>query len=126
MATAVRLAALALAGSAPAADVGANDDTGKYAADAGALSARWARSGLKQSVMTTRFMPSDPTTIQDGREPSTVRFPFSRSSQAFESRSPCYPAAAEIEDGTATPAAFATWLTLVAHPATRPCTSTSS
>ena len=37
VATAVCLAALALAGSAPAADIGANDDTGKFAADAGAV-----------------------------------------------------------------------------------------
>ena len=35
MAMAVCLAALALAGGAPAADIGANDDTGKFAADSG-------------------------------------------------------------------------------------------
>ena len=39
-------AALALAGDRPAADIGANDDTGKYAADGGvAFFGAWPRSG---------------------------------------------------------------------------------
>jgi hypothetical protein len=70
--------------------------------------------GLKQSVMTTRFVPSDPTTIQDGD--ALDRAIPSPSSPAFASRSPSIPIRlAEIEDGTATPAGFAAWLTLVAQ-----------
>ena len=43
---ALAVAALALAGGAPAADIGANDDTGKYAADGGsAFFAQMAASG---------------------------------------------------------------------------------
>ena len=67
VAAAVSVAALVIAGGAAAADIGANDDTGKFAGDAGAVFfPRMAALGLKQSVMTTRFMPSDPLTIQDG------------------------------------------------------------
>jgi hypothetical protein len=60
------VAALAIVGGAPAAEIGANDDTGKYAADGGGVYfAQMAALGLKQSVMTTRFVPSAPATIQD-------------------------------------------------------------
>ena len=62
--TAVWLAALVLAGGATAAGIGANDDTGKFAADGGTLFfSQMAALGLKQSVMTVRFLPSDPTSI---------------------------------------------------------------
>ena len=63
LATAMCVVALALAaaGAAPAADIGANDDTGKYAADSGSVFfPQMAALGLKQSVMTTRFLPSEP------------------------------------------------------------------
>ena len=117
MATAVCLAALALAlaGSAPAADVGANDDTGKYAADSGTtFFGQMGALGLKQSVMTTRFMPSDPTTIQDGEALDRV-IPVAELA-GLRVALAVYPyPPREIEDGTATPAAFATWLTLVAQ-----------
>jgi hypothetical protein len=54
-----------LAGTAPAANVGANDDTGKYAEDGGgAFFERMSRLGLKQTVMTVRYLPSEPETIQ--------------------------------------------------------------
>ena len=56
VATAMALAVLALAGGASAADIGANDDTGKFAADGGAVFfSEMGMLGLKQSVMTTRF-----------------------------------------------------------------------
>lgn len=64
------LAALlsACAGVAHAADIGANDDTGKYAEDGGStFFARMASLGLKQTVMTVRFLPGEPNTIQ-GKE----------------------------------------------------------
>jgi hypothetical protein len=115
MATAVCLAALALAGGAPAADVGANDDTGKYTADSGTtFFGQMGALGLKQSVMTIRFMPSDPTRIQDGealdRAIPVAELAGLRVALAVYPYPP-----REIEDGTATPAAFATWLTLVAQ-----------
>jgi hypothetical protein len=115
LAIAVGLAALALAGSAPAADVGANDDTGKFAADSGAVFfGQMGALGLKQSVMTTRFMPSDPTTIQDGdaldRAIPVAELAGLRVALAVYPYPP-----REIEDGTATPAGFAAWLTLVAQ-----------
>ncbi len=54
-----------LAGSAAAADVGANDDTGKYAEDGGgAFFERMSRLGLRQTVMTVRYQPDEPDTIQ--------------------------------------------------------------
>ena len=115
MAMAVCLAALALAGSAPAADVGANDDTGKFAADSGTVFfGQMGAIGLKQSVMTTRFLPSDPLTIQDG-EALDRAIPVAELAGLHVALA-VYPyPPREIEDGTATPAAFATWLTLVAQ-----------
>jgi hypothetical protein len=63
--TAVCVAALAGASAVSGADVGANDDTGKYAIDGGdAFYARMAAMGLKQTVMSVRWRPSDPATVQ--------------------------------------------------------------
>ena len=59
-------AALALAQAATAAEIGANDDTGKFAPDGGALFfARMHELGLRQTVLTVRFRPSEPDVIQD-------------------------------------------------------------
>lgn len=115
VAAAVSVAALAIAGGAPAADIGANDDTGKYAADSGAVFfPQMSALGLRQSVMTTRFVPSDPTTIQDGaaldRAIPIAGLAGVRVSLAVYPYPP-----REVEDGTATPAAFAAWLRLVAE-----------
>ena len=56
VAMAMLLAVLTLTGGASAADIGANDDTGKYAADGGPVFfSQMSALGLKQSVMTTRF-----------------------------------------------------------------------
>jgi hypothetical protein len=60
------VAALAVAPAARGADVGANDDTLKYAADgAGALFAKMAATGLRQTILTVRWRPSAPDTVQD-------------------------------------------------------------
>jgi hypothetical protein len=65
-ATALSAALLAGASTAPAADVGANDDSGKYTEDAGAsMYAEMAKLGLRQVVIPVRFKPSDPLVIQD-------------------------------------------------------------
>ncbi len=59
------LAVAALAGTAGAADIGANDDTGKYAEDGGGtFFERMSKLGLRQTVMTVRYLPGEPDTIQ--------------------------------------------------------------
>ena len=58
------VAALAWAAVASGADVGANDDTGKFAPDAGAaFYADMAALGLRQTVGTVRWHPSDPLAL---------------------------------------------------------------
>ncbi len=60
------LAGALLAAAAPAAEIGANDDSGKFEADAGAAQyARMAALGLRQVVIPVRFRPSEPLVIQD-------------------------------------------------------------
>jgi hypothetical protein len=56
--------ALVLASSASAVEFGSNDDTGKFTGDS-AFFAKMAGVGLKNNVMTVRWVPSQPTTIQD-------------------------------------------------------------
>ena len=70
--------------------------------------------GLKQSVMTTRFVASDPTTIQDG-DALDRAIPIAELAGLQVSLA-VYPyPPREVEDGTATPSGFAAWLTLVAQ-----------
>jgi hypothetical protein len=115
VATAVCAATLAIVGAAPAADIGANDDTGKYAADGGAVFfARMAALGLKQSVLTTRFAPGEPTTVQDGESLDRAIPIAERAGLRVSLAVYPYPPR-QVEDGTATPAAFASWLALVAE-----------
>jgi hypothetical protein len=65
-ATVLLTALLAGASAASAADIGANDDSGKYEADGGAAFYRqMAALGLRQVVMPVRFKPSEPLVIQD-------------------------------------------------------------
>ena len=107
--------ALMLTGSATAVDFGANDDRGKYAEDGGAaFFGQMASAGLRQNVMTVRFLPSSPLTIPDkpfldvavptaaaaGIAPVFAVYPYPPS---------------EIEAGAASPAAFAAWLEAVAR-----------
>jgi len=115
VAAAALVVTLALAGGAAAADIGANDDTGKYAADAGAVFfPQMAALGLRQSVLTTRFVPGDPTTIQD-REQLDRAIPIAELAGIRVSLA-VYPyPPREMENGRATPAGFAAWLTLVAQ-----------
>jgi len=54
---------------APAADIGANDDSAKYAADGGAaMYAQMKALGLEQVVIGVRFVPSDPMVIQSKQQ----------------------------------------------------------
>ena len=104
------MAALALAGGAAAAGIGANDDTGKFAADGGALFfSQMADLGLKQSVMTVRFLPSDPTAIPDG-DALDQAIPVAQLA-GLRVTLAVYPyPPRQIEDGTARPRPFAAWL----------------
>ena len=59
-------ALLAVAAGASAAEIGANDDSGKFDADAGAAQyTQMAALGLHQVVIPVRFRPSEPVVIQD-------------------------------------------------------------
>jgi len=60
------LALLTGATAAPAADVGANDDSAKHAGDGGAaMYGEMASVGLRQTVIGVRFKPSEAMLIQD-------------------------------------------------------------
>src|ERR671918_1933098 len=64
--TAVAATLLAGAGAAPAADIGANDDTAKHMDDRGAAVFReMVELGLRQTVIAVRFKPSEAVVIQD-------------------------------------------------------------
>ena len=64
--TVVTAALLAGASVGVAADVGANDDSAKFAPDSGAaLYGRMSALDLRQTVIGVRFVPSQPVVIQD-------------------------------------------------------------
>jgi hypothetical protein len=101
--------ALTVTAAASAVEYGANDDTGKYAADGGAtFFAQMRASGLSQNVMTVRWTPGStaipdrsfldravPAAVAAGIRPVFAVYP--------------YPPSA-IEAGTADPAAFGAWV----------------
>ena len=105
VAMAVCLAALALAGSAPAADVGANDDTGKFAADARRGLLRPDGRARAEAVRDDDALPPERSDDDPGRRRARPRDPGRRARRPPASRSPSIPyPPREIEDGTATPA----------------------
>jgi hypothetical protein len=64
LAVACAAVAAVLVGASKAADVGANDDTAKYETDGGAaFYAEMNGLGLRQSLLTVRFQPSNPMLI---------------------------------------------------------------
>ena len=109
---AVALAAVPAAG---AVDVGANDDTGKFAADGGAaFYERMAAVGLKQTILTVRWQPSGGPGIQhaellDRAVPAAV----ARGIRVVFAVYPYPPR--EIENGSARPAGFAAYLRALAE-----------
>jgi hypothetical protein len=117
LALAVLLAAAATTAVpvARAADVGANDDTGKFATDGGAaFYARMAELGLRQTVLTVRWQPSEPDAIQhaeflDRSVPAAVEHGIAVVFAVYP-----YPPR-ELETGLATPAGFAAYLTRLAE-----------
>ena len=103
--------ALGLVGAGPAeAGVGANDDTGKYAADAGAsFYAEMAALGMQQVVITVRWQPSDPLAL--GERPLLDLTVAAARRAGLDVVFATYPyPPREIESGLARPAAFGAWL----------------
>ena len=101
---------LALPGTAAAADVGANDDTGKFAPDAGAaFYQEMAALGLRQTVVTVRWQPSDPLAL--GERPLldlTIAAARAAGLSVVFATYPYPPR--EVEAGLARPEAFGAWL----------------
>jgi hypothetical protein len=104
----------AVAGVSVAADVGANDSTATFVADGGATFYReMAALGLKQSVLTVRFHPAEPTAIQNqGALDAAVEQATAAGLKVVFSVYPYPPR--ELAQGLGTPAAFASWLRLLA------------
>ncbi len=104
-----------LAGAAVGADVGANDDTGKYAVDGGAaFYQRMRELGLKQAVITVRWQPSDgDALIESDLLDATVPAAESAGLRVVFAVYPYPPR--EIESGIASPAGFAAWLDRLAR-----------
>ena len=102
--------ALTWSAAAAAVDFGANDDTGKYAEDGGAVFfAQMRDANLKQNVMTVRWSPSAPTTIPDKSfldraVPAAVAAGITPVFAVYP-----YPPS-QLEGGGVSPEAFATWL----------------
>ena len=106
--------ALVGAGAADA-DVGANDDTGKYAADAGAsFYAEMATLGLRQVVITVRWQPSDPLALQERPLLDLTVAAARRAGLDVVFATYPYPPR-EIESGLARPEAFGAWLVELAQ-----------
>jgi hypothetical protein len=107
---AVAAAALVGGGTASATDFGANDDTGKWSADAGTgIYATMASMGLRQVVVTVRWQPSDPLALAE--RPILDLTVAAARSAGLGVVLAAYPyPPREIEAGQARPAAFGAWL----------------
>src|SRR5689334_23183463 len=108
-------AAGVLAGVSGATDIGANDDTAKYETDGGAtFYDQMAALGLRQSVLTVRFQPSEPALIptQDALDTAVEKATAAGLKVVFA----VYPyPPRELASGKGSPAAFADWLTGLAR-----------
>ncbi len=106
---------LAGAAIAPAADVGANDDSAKHAADHGvAMYSEMAAVGLRQTVIGVRFKPSEALVIQDKRLlDQIVPNALDANLRVVLAVYPYPPR--EIEAGLGNPALFASYVAAVAQ-----------
>ena len=104
-----------LAGISSGAEIGANDDTAKFVADGGAVFYReMAVLGLRRSVLTVRFRPSEPTVIP-GRDALDAAVAQARAA-GLEVVFSVYPyPPRELAAGQSSPDAFAEWLTVLAR-----------
>ena len=111
---AASVAALLGAGGAPA-GVGANDDTGKYAPDAGAsFYADMTALGLQQAVITVRWLPSDPLALTERPLLDLTVAAARRAGLAVVFAAYPYPPR-ELEGGLARPEDFGAWLAELAR-----------
>jgi len=106
-ATALLAALLVGASGGLAADIGANDDSAKFADDGGAaMYARMAELGLKQTVIGVRFVPSESVVIQD--KPQLDRAIASATAAGLRVVLAVYPyPPRELEAGLGSPSVFA-------------------
>jgi hypothetical protein len=113
--TAIALVALTCAGAASAADIGANDDTGKYAMDGGtAFYARMAALGLRQTVITVRWAPSDPLGLSERKLLDAAVASATAAGLKVVFATYPYPPR-DVQAGLAKPARFAAWLAALAR-----------
>ncbi|WP_325113840.1 hypothetical protein [Gaiella sp.] len=104
------VSALVCTGAAWGADVGANDDTGKYEPDAGAaFYDQMASLGLRQTVVTVRWQPSDPLALGERPLLDLTVAAARRAGLGVVFATYPYPPR-EIESGLASPEAFGAWL----------------
>ena len=115
IAAACLVALLAGAKAAPAADVGANDDSAKYAADGGvAMYSDMVEVGLRQTVIGVRFRPSTAMQIQD--KELLDRAVANAVDAGLKVVLAVYPyPPREIEGGLGSPAAFGAYVSTVAR-----------
>jgi hypothetical protein len=113
--TVVFACALACATGAGATDIGANDDTGMFAPDAGASFYReMASIGMRETVLTVRWLPSDPLGLGD--RPLLDLTVAAARSAGLSVVFAAYPyPPREVASGIARPAAFGAWLAELAR-----------
>ena len=113
-ATVLIAALLAGASVAVAADIGANDDSAKFADDGGAATyGQMSLLGLRQTVIGVRFVPSEPMTIQD--KPQLDRALASATKAGLRVVLAVYPyPPRELEAGLGSPAMFAAYVGVLA------------
>ncbi len=106
---------LACGGTASAADVGANDDTGKFAPDGGAaFYAQMASLGLRQAVVTVRWQPSDPLAL--AQRPLLDLTVTAARASGLDVVFATYPyPPRELEAGVARPEDFGAWVAELAR-----------
>ena len=109
------LLALACAGTAAAADIGANDDTGKSPRPGGAaFHGEWASVGLGLRVVTIPGLPRDPLAL--GERPLLDLTVAAARAAGLGVVLATYPyPTREVEAGLARPEAFGAWLGELAH-----------
>ncbi len=113
--TAVVVGAFVCAAYASAAEIGANDDTGKFSPDAGASFYReMAAAGMREAVVTVRWQPSDPVGLRDrALLDLTVAAARSAGLAVVIATYPYQPR--EVAGGLARPEAFGAWLAELAR-----------
>ena len=112
--TALIMALLAGASAGTALDIGANDDSAKFAGDGGAaLYGEMSALGLRQTIIGVRFVPSEATVVQD--KALLDRAIASALTAGLRVVIAVYPyPPRELESGVASPALFASYVGVLA------------